>query len=100
MGAKKAKRFWCRWEAPESIPTAHISEKWPDGMYGWISGYGDGYQIWCAVVTATTPEQANDIVLSCYGKSAKFLTMSWEPQEKLTDWLPGDRFPLPKGLTL
>lgn len=86
--------FWVGFEVDESIPQDHMVEKWPTGMKGWTSGYGDGFSTKCARVDADSPAQAESIVRSCYGPSADKIRMRWEPEEHEHGWRPtGGRFP-------
>lgn len=86
--------FWVGWEVDNDIPDEHMVEKWPAGMKGWRSGYGDGHVTWCARVDADTAEDAEGVVRGCYGKSAKKIRMRWEPEEHELGWRPtGGRFP-------
>lgn len=88
------KRFWCSWEAPDGIPKNHMKKKWPKGMHAWISGYGMEHTNWCAIVDAKNAREVKRIIRGCYGSYGASLTMRWEPEEKPTDWKPGDRFPM------
>lgn len=62
--------WWCGWNVPDAVPNEHMVERWPEGMKGWRTGYGDDYTTWVAVVMANTEEEAWNTILSCYGESA------------------------------
>lgn len=88
--------FWCRWEAPNTIPDEHMVESWPNGMKGWISGYGADTRIFCARVDAASAREAEQIVRACFGPSGNIIRMSWDPAEHQHElgWRPGGgRFP-------
>lgn len=86
--------FWCRWEAPYSIPESHMVSRWPRGMKAWISGQSVTAMIWCARVDAVDPEHAERVIRGCYGKSGGDIEFSWEPKKNDLGWRPtGGRFP-------
>lgn len=97
---KEKFRFWCGWVVPVGLPKSDMKKKWPAGMWGWISGHGEDYVIWCAIVIAKTAQQAEATVRSCYGKYADQIEMRWEPEPNPLTWTPGDRFPMPRGVDL
>lgn len=94
MSGNKAERtYWVRWAEPTSIPSAHISKKWPIGMKGWLSGWSGDDLIYCARVDASSTDEAIATVRGCYGESANAISVE-EPQEHELGWRPkSDRFP-------
>lgn len=86
--------FWVGWDVDDRIPQDHMVKKWPEGMKGWNSGFGDGYALYTGRVVADTAEAAETIVRSCYGSSGAQIRMRWDPEQHELDWRPtGGRFP-------
>jgi hypothetical protein len=89
-----AKVWWCSWTHPEKHrESKEIAATWPPGVEGWLSGTGDGYEIWCGRVEAPTRDAAIALVGSMYGSLAKHMRWRFGPDEKPTGWRPGGRFP-------
>lgn len=93
----KKHTFWCGWEVPSDIPGDHMLDKWPDGMRGWVSGYtGENLdeRVYAGRVDATSAEEADRIIRSCYTKSGARIRMRWEPEQKEFGYRPsGGRLP-------
>lgn len=89
------KIWWCGWDAPDDVPDEHCVETWPDGMKGWITGYGEDYTTYAGSVTAPTAKAAMKIVCQCYGASGHRIAERWEPYEH--DGKLGSRFQNPSA---
>jgi hypothetical protein len=85
--------YWCGWNVPMDLPQEDWAESWPPGMQGWCSGEGASYTTWVGAVWAETPEEAWEVVQSCYGASGGLISERWEPKPQGVDYEPGDRFP-------
>lgn len=86
--------WWCGWNVPNDIPEEHMAAAWPEGMRGWCTGHSEGYTTWVARVEAEAAEYATEVVIGCYGKSARRIDSRWEPKAKPDGWWPeSGRFP-------
>ena len=87
------KLWWMGWTFPLNFEDdLNISERWPEGVESWRSGYGEGYTTWCGQVRAESADRAKEKILSAYGLLSRHVEWRWDPQEKPTDWSPGSRF--------
>lgn len=87
------KTYWCRFSEPSGIPNDHKAEQWPEGMKGWVSGYGCDSKIWCARVDAESARLAEGIIRACYGASGRWIDIHSIEENEL-GWRPsGGRFP-------
>lgn len=85
--------YWLSWTVSDDVPVMDMAEEWPDGMIGFLSGYGDDHDIWCGIVFAESAEAAWHKVLSCYAsKSHGGIGERIEPTECGEGWEPSDRF--------
>lgn len=88
------KLWWVGWTVPDEVPDKHMVRKWPAGIRGWHTGYGEGYTTWVAAVWAADAGKARDTALGCFGESAGLLgewvdTNECDPTKPLSDRFPG-----------
>lgn len=89
-----SKTFWAGWTFPdEHSEDERILASFPDGVQGWVTGYGDDYTTWCGLIKASSVEEAEEKILSMYGELASHVGWRWEPEEKPEGWTPGSQFP-------
>lgn len=86
--------FWTSWIV-RSIDDPEVSESWPEGVKGWITGaFGDGRDILCARVEAPSADAAKEKVLSMYGRFRSEVEWRFGPEKKSNGWWPDrSRFP-------
>lgn len=85
--------YWCGFEVPRTIPQEDMVERWPPNMKGWFSGSSEGADMLCALVWASSADDARATVRSCYTIHADELRERFEPRERGADYRTTERFP-------
>ncbi len=95
---KKARRFWLSWSQPTNDFRPLTDPPEPGVLGWWCSGYdASNYATLCALVEASTIQGAKAIVRRSWPEAPPKAEAWRIEDERLPDWLPGDRFPIDKG---
>lgn len=86
------KRFWISWHQPTEDERPLTYPPGPSILGWWCSGYDqDGIPTLCALVEAESESNAKADIKLDWPEAERWRFVN----EVATDWLPGDRFPLP-----
>lgn len=88
------KTFWVSWYVPP-IDDPEVASVWPQGVWGWFTGFNDEEDIICARVLAESESEAKQKVLSMYGAFSDRIRWRFVEEKHPGWWPPSDRFPLP-----
>lgn len=91
-------RYWISWYQPTEDYRPLTDPPHESVLGWWCSGYrcSDGLASLCALVSATDEESAKACVRHSWPEAAEWRFC----EERDSDWLPGDRFPLSTWMQL